>query len=91
MIKIKQLASLSRITFSGEESEKIEKDMLSIVELMDTLKHADILYVDDNTECAALSELIADEPIDGISAEVLVSQSASDCGDGKMCIPKVVE
>ena len=42
MIKIKQLASLSRITFTGEESEKIEKDMMSIVDLMDTLKNADI-------------------------------------------------
>jgi len=91
MINIKQLAKLSRITFNEEESDRIRKDMTAIVELMDTLKNADIPELDERANCTTLNELRPDLPIEGLSAEVLISQSAYNSGEGKLRIPKVLE
>ncbi|MDR3216063.1 MAG: aspartyl/glutamyl-tRNA amidotransferase subunit C [Clostridiaceae bacterium] len=93
-IDIKWLARLSRIKFSDEELKRMQGDMVSIMELMDSLKSLPAPDDADFGNAAALKELRADEVRESYPPELLVSQSAgrkTEFGEGEnfFTIPKI--
>jgi len=82
---------LAKIAVSSDKLAEMEKDMASIVALMDTLKDADLPKSagDVSTENAVnMVDLREDIVQPSIPVDVLVSQSPVD---GEFSIPKVVD
>ena len=87
---IRWLSELSRISFEDGELEVMERDMASIIALMDTLKDVDLPREESGAAYADLSGLRDDSGLDSLPASVLLSQ-CKHVQDGCFAIPKVVE
>jgi len=60
--EVKKIAGLARIKISKEE-EKLQKDISSILEYMDTLNEADVLTVNPQINAAVISSVVREDEI----------------------------
>ena len=87
-IDINRLRELAKIALEGNELSAMEKDMESIVALMDTLKDAEIPSKESSSETVTIYELRADEIQNSLPVSLLVEQSPAE---GEYSIPRVVD
>ncbi len=88
--EIRHLCTLSRLSYDGEELQKVMEEMTEIVALMDTIKTFDLTYDDtmDNNSIP-FSEVREDVPQPSLPREKLLSNAEST--EGCYVVPKVVE
>ena len=88
-INIIQIAELAKIHFSDDELERMENDMRSIVELMDSIKDVELpAHEDEQVLHMELGDLREDTVGESMPWEVIVSQSP----DGSnFVLPRVLE
>lgn len=80
-VDINRLVELAKLDLTSEEVEKLEKDMESIIELMDTIKTVPLDENDNEDEATSMTVLREDTVGESLPATHFTNLS----------IPKVVE
>lgn len=87
---IKRLASLSRLQFSDEESEKFLGEFNSIIEYVNQLQKVDTSNIVDKTEIRDFDELREDDVKPSLPNEEII-ENAPKKYNGYFVAPTVVE
>ncbi len=87
---VKYLAKLAKLDFTEEGFEKMAADMTGIIEIMDTVKEADIVYdpLKDNHN-VYLKDLRKDEAYPSLPTEKILQNAVNS--EQSFVVPKVVE
>jgi aspartyl-tRNA(Asn)/glutamyl-tRNA(Gln) amidotransferase subunit C len=85
-----QIADLGKLTFSDAERDELLHDMTDIIDIMDTVKNADLVYdpLLDNKN-VYINELRKDRSENSLSTEKILqnARNMNNC----FVVPKVVE
>ncbi|MDR1563410.1 MAG: aspartyl/glutamyl-tRNA amidotransferase subunit C [Oscillospiraceae bacterium] len=85
---LERLAELAKIEFLPEELARMENDMTSIIELMDSLRDVELNEAFGEDEVLRLAMLREDASLKSMETVLLVSQSPEGAD---FSIPKILE
>ena len=85
-----RIASLSRLSFSGEERERMAKDMEEILRLMDTVAEVPLASEAAPTAAGSMELLREDAVKPSLSAEEALSNAKGRQGDF-FAVPKMID
>ena len=87
---VSYLSKLGKLSFTEQELEKVAGEMTSIIEIMDTVKEADIQYdAEADNKNVYLNDLREDISQESMPSEKVLQNAVSS--DNCFVVPKVVE
>ena len=87
---VSYLSKLGKLSFTEQELEKVAGEMTSIIEIMDTVKEADIQYdAEADNKNVYLNDLREDISQESMPSEKILQNAVSS--DNCVVVPKVVE
>lgn len=87
---VSYLSKLGKLSFTEQELEKVAGEMTSIIEIMDTVKEADIQYdAEADNKNVYLNDLREDISQESMPSEKILQNAVSS--DNCFVVPKVVE
>lgn len=95
--QVEKIANLARIKLLDTEKDKLQKDLSSVLDYMDTLKEIDVLTIDPQINAAAISSVVREDEIvernlwEEEEAAAVIVKSAPDHDNGFIKVKAVLQ